>query len=105
MPPPRRGHAKRGLNLNARQVVELLGLLPLAVSVVACSLLSRRRLPKHTAKMGRPKVYSDASILIVALIGRVWKLSYSEICGWLVEWPALASACGLPVGRVIHHPT
>lgn len=102
VPPPRRGRVKRYLNLNALQVIELLGLFPLAVSVATFSLLSRRRLPKRTAQMGRPKVYSDASILIIALIGRVWKLSYPEVCLWLVDWPALASACGLPVGRVIH---
>jgi hypothetical protein len=102
VPPPRRGRSNRYLNLNALQVVEMLGLLPLAVSVVAFSLISRRRLPKSTTKMGRPKVYSDAAILLMALIARVWRLSYPEVCLWLVEWPALASACGLPPGQVIH---
>lgn len=100
--PPRRGRTKRHLNLNALQVVELLGLLPLAVSVVSFCLLSRRRLPKRTARIGRPKTYSDASILLIALIGRVWRLSYPEVSLWLLNWPALASACGLPSGRVIH---
>ena len=102
VPPPRRGRAKRYLSLNAVQVIELLGLLPLAVSVVAFSLLSQRRLPKRTAKLGRPRIYSDASILLMALISRIWKLSYPEVCLWLVNWPTLASACGLPTGRVIH---
>jgi hypothetical protein len=102
VPPPRRGRTKRSVNLNALQVVELLGLLPLAASVVAFSLLSQCRLPKRTARMGRPKAYSDEAVLLMALIGRVWKLSYPELCLWLVHWPALASACGLPAGRVIH---
>lgn len=101
VPPPRRSRAKRYLSLNAVQVIELLGLLPLAVSVVAFGLLSRR-LPKRTARLGRPKTYSDASILLLALIGRIWKLSYPELCLWLVKWPALATACGLPAHRVIH---
>lgn len=102
VPPPRRGRAGRYLSLNALQVIELLGLLPLAASVVAFSLLSHRRLAKRTARMGRPKTYSDASVLIIALIGRVWKLSYPEVCLWLATWPALATACGLPSGQVIH---
>jgi Transposase DDE domain len=102
VPPPRRGRPNRYLSLNALQVIEMLGLLPLAASVVAFSLLSRRRLPKPTAKMGRPRTYSDASILLVALIGRVWRLSYPEVCLWLVKWSTLATACGLPTGRVIH---
>ncbi len=102
IPPPRRGRTNRYLSLNALQVIELLGLLPLAASVVAFSLLSRRRLPEHTSRIGRPKTYSDASILTIALISRVWRLSYPEVCLWLVNWPALASACGLPSGQVIH---
>jgi hypothetical protein len=101
VPPPRRGRAKRSLNLNALQVIELLGLLPLCASVLAFSLLSRR-LPKRRARPGRPKTYSDASVLLIALIGRLWQLSYPELCLWLADWPALASACGLPSGQVIH---
>jgi hypothetical protein len=102
VPPPRRGRAKRYLSLNALQVIELLGLLPLAASVVAFGLLSHRRLPKRTAKMGRPRTYSDASVLLMALVGRVWRMSYPEVCLWLANWPALAAACGSPAGRVIH---
>ena len=101
VPPPRRGRAKRYLNLNALQVIELLGLLPLCASVLAFSLLSRR-LPKRTAGLGRPKTYSDASVLLLALLGRLWQLSYPELCLWLEDWPALALACGLPQGKVIH---
>ena len=101
VPPPRRGRAKRYLSLNALQIIELLGLLPLCASVLAFSLL-RRRLPKRTARPGRPKVYSDESVLLLALIGRLWQLSYPELCLWLERWPALASACGLPESRVIH---
>lgn len=102
VPPPRRGRGKLWLNLNALQVVEMLGLLPLAASVIALSRFSQRRLAKSTTKPGRPKVYSDASILLIALLGRIWRLSYPEVCHWLVNWPRLASACGLPMGQVVH---
>ncbi len=101
VPPPRR-RADRPLGLDALQVLTMLGLLPLAASAVGLSMLSRRRLPARTRPGGHPPVYSDASVLLVALVGRLWHLSTREVCAWLVRWPALAAACGLPAGRVIH---
>lgn len=77
-------------------------MLPLAVGVVGLALLSRRRLPARTRRRGRPPTYSDASVLLVAVLGRLWQLSTREVCDWLDRWPALAAACGLAAGRVIH---
>lgn len=101
VPPPRRRRQDCPLHLNAVQVIRLLGLLPLAMSIVACAALSHRRLPSPSRQRGAPKVYSDGSVLLIALLERLWQLSSREVCLWLEAWPVLASACGLPAGRVI----
>ena len=100
--PPRRRRTGSALGLDAVQVLTRLGLLPLAASIVSLALLSRQRLPAATRSRGRPRLYSDASILVLALLGRLWQLSTRELCLWLLRWPALAAACGLPRDRVIH---
>jgi hypothetical protein len=104
VPPPRRRRTDRSLSLHAVQVVTMLGLLPLATSVVTLAALSRghRRLPHRAGRRGRPRVYADATILVLALLGRLWQLSTRELCDWLARWPALAGVCGLPPDRVIH---
>jgi transposase len=48
---------------------------------------------------GAPRVYSEESLLLLALLRTLWRLSYQEVHDWLVAWPALALACGLPLGR------
>ena len=103
VPPPRKRPAPPALELHAVQVLSLLGLLPLAASVVGLAALSHRRLAAHTRRRGRRRTYSDASILVIALLSRLGHLSTREVCLWLRRWPALAAACGLPDGRVIHH--
>jgi transposase len=45
-----------------------------------------------------PGVYSEESLLLVALLRMLWRLSYQEVHDWLCAWPALALACGLPLG-------
>ena len=102
VPPPRRQRARPPLGLDAVQVLTRLGLLPLAASIVSFALLSSRRLPASHRSRGRPRRYSDASVLVLALLGRLWHLSTRELCLWLLRWPALATACGLPPGQVIH---
>jgi hypothetical protein len=99
--PPRRQRHNQSLQLNAVQVIRILGLLPLALSVVAIACVSQRRLPSSLQKRGRPRVYTDASVLLIALLARLWHLSSREVCLWLTQWPALAVACGLPEQRVI----
>jgi len=102
VPPPRRRRAPAVLGLHAVQLIALLGLLPLATTVVALAGLSRRRLPARTGPRGRRPVYAGASVLLVVLLGRLGQLSTREVCAWLVRWPALAAAGGLPPGRVLH---
>jgi hypothetical protein len=47
---------------------------------------------------GAPRVYAEASLLLLALLRTLWRLSYQEVHDWLCAWPALALACGLPPG-------
>src|SRR5260370_4721100 len=101
VPPPRRRHGSQSLQLNAVQVLRILGLLPAALSVVAFAGLSNWRLPSPHRKRGHPLVYSEATVLLIALLARLWQLSSREICLWLETWSVLAAACGLPPGRVI----
>lgn len=102
VPPPRRRRKDQGLHLNAVQVIRILGLLPLAGSIVGLAALSQRRLPLPRRRRGHPVVYPAASILLIALLGRLWQLSSREVCLWFSQWSALALACGLPRDRVIH---
>jgi len=45
---------------------------------------------------GAPRVYAESSLLLLALLRTLWRLSYRETHDWLVAWPTLALACGLP---------
>jgi hypothetical protein len=47
---------------------------------------------------GAPRIYSEASLLVLALLRTLWRLSYQEFHDWLCAWPALALSCGLPLG-------
>jgi hypothetical protein len=44
---------------------------------------------------GSPRTYSEESLLLIALLRTLWRLSYED----LRDWPALALACGLPLGK------
>jgi transposase len=48
---------------------------------------------------GAPRTYSEESLLLLALLRTLWRLGYQEMHDWLVAWPALAVACGLPRGH------
>ena len=52
-----------------------------------------------TGPGGAPRTYSEASLLLIALVRTLWRLSYQDIHDWLEDWPALALACGLPLNR------
>lgn len=101
VPPPRRGRRASRLGLDALQVLHRLELLPLISGIVAWAWFTQRRLPRQT-RGGRPRRYTDATILAIALVAQLWQLSSREVCDWLTRWPALAHACGLPDGSVIH---
>src|SRR5436190_24377178 len=91
--PPRRGGHARPLGIHAVQLLRLLGLAPLVASVVTCAFVTQRRLRRKTRR-GARRVYSDTTIVLIALLERLWHLSSREVCDWLGRWPALAQGCG-----------
>jgi hypothetical protein len=99
VPPPayQRAVARRGpdLHISALTLVTTFHLLALCQCAVA---LSQRRCPPALPKGpgGAPIVYPEASLLLLALLRTLWRLSYQDMHDWLVAWPALAAACGLP---------
>ncbi len=99
VPPPayHRAQAKRksALHLNALSVVTHLHLLALCQLAVR---LAQRRCPPPlpSGPGGHPRRYSEESLLLLALLRTLWRLSYQDLHDWLVAWPALAIACGLP---------
>jgi hypothetical protein len=99
VPPPayHRAQAKRraALHLDALTLVRELHLL--ALSRMAVRLAQRRCPPPLPAGLGgRPRRYQEESLLLLALLRTLWRLSYQDLHDWLVAWPALACACGLP---------
>ncbi len=108
VPPPRRarrrGRAPAPLQLDAVQVLALVGLLPLAATIIGWAAVGRRGAAAlaPATRRGHPLVYDDASMVVLALLGRLWHLSTRALGAWLAQWSALAAACGLPPGRVIH---
>src|SRR5579872_5036246 len=100
VPPPsyQRALAARppALHLTALALVLSLSLLPLCQGAVT---LAHRQCPPPLRRSGRgaPRVYSEASLLLIALLRTLWRLSYQDMHDWLVAWPRLALACGLPL--------
>jgi hypothetical protein len=85
------------LHLDALTLVTRLHLLQ--VCCVAVQLAQQQCPPPLPAGPGgAPRVYSEASLVLLALLRTLWRLSYQEVHDWLCAWPALALACGLPSG-------
>src|SRR5947209_13759334 len=102
VPPPAyyRAQARLGpaLHLDALTLVRTLHLL--ALCRLAVRLAHRRCSPPLPAGPGgAPRTYSEASLLLVALLRTLWRLSYQDMHDWLKAWPALALACGLPLNQ------
>src|SRR5215471_10496317 len=100
IPPPayRRAQAKTQppLRLDALTLVTRLHLL--ALCQLAVRLAHRRCPPPLPAGPGgHPRVYSEASLVLIALLRTLWRLSYQDMHDWLRSWPTLALTCGLPV--------
>jgi len=100
VPPPAYHRAQRrlgsALHLDALTLVTRLHLL--ALCRLAVQLAHWRCPPPLPAGPGgRPRLYREASLLLLALLRTLWQLSYQELYDWLVSWPALALACGLPL--------
>lgn len=102
VPPPsyQRAVAKQpaALHLTAPALVATLHLLTLCRLAVRAA---HRRCPPPlpAGPGGRPRTYAEESLLLIALLRTLWRLSYQDMREWLVAWPALAEACGLPRDR------
>jgi hypothetical protein len=105
VPPPayHRAQARLGpaLHIDALTLVTTLRLLILCRLAVR---LARHRCPSPlpAGPGGAPRVYSEESLLLLALLRALWRLSYADMRDWLRSWPALALACGLPLGKDGH---
>ena len=102
VPPPayRREQARLGpaLHINALTLVTTLHLL--ALCRFALHVAHRRCPPPLPAGPGgAPRTYREESLLLIALLRTLWRLSYVDMRDWLRAWPALALACGLPLGK------
>jgi transposase len=96
-PPSSHRMTATALHLDALMLVTRLHLLE--VCRVAVQLAQQQCPPPLAAGPGgAPRVYSDASLLLLALLRTLWRLSSQEVHDWLCAWPALALACGLPPG-------
>lgn len=101
VPPPSYQRALQkqpsALHVTALALVTVLPLLSLCRLAVQ---LAHRRCPPPLPKGpgGRPRTYSEESLLLIALLRTLWRLSYEDMRDWLRAWPALARACGLPNG-------
>src|SRR5438067_1741895 len=89
------GHA---LHIDALTLVTTLHLLPLCRLAVH---LAHRRCPPPlpAGPGGAPRTYSEEALLLIGLLRTLWRLSYQDMHDWLKHWPALALACGLPLGK------
>src|SRR5437870_13197711 len=102
VPPPayHRMQARLGapLHIDALTLVTSLHLLTLCRLAVR---LAHRRCPPPlpAGPGGSPRTYSEESLLLIALLRTLWRLSYADMRDWLRDWPALALACGLPLGK------
>jgi hypothetical protein len=87
----------QALQLDALTLVRRLHMLDLCCLVV---WLARRQCPPPlpAGPRGSPRVYAEESVLPLALLCTLWRLSYQEVHDWLGARPALAWACGLPSG-------
>jgi hypothetical protein len=84
------------LHIDALTLVGTLHLLTLCRLAVH---LAHRRCPPPlpAGPGGAPRTYSEESLLLLALLRVLWRLSYQDLHDWLAAWPALALACGLPL--------
>src|SRR5436190_3359777 len=101
VPPPsyQRAQARlsRALHIDALTLVTTLHML--ALCRLAVRLAHRRCPPPLPAGPGgAPRTYREESLLLIALLRTLWRLSYRDMRDWLRAWPALALACGLPHG-------
>src|SRR5436190_12533139 len=88
----------RALHIDALTLLTTLHLLALCRLAVR---LAHRRCPAPlpAGPGGAPRTYREESLLLISLLRALWRLSYQDMHDWLVSWPALALACGLPLDK------
>jgi hypothetical protein len=99
VPPPayHRAQVKVGPALHFDALTLITGLHVLALCRLAVRLARRHCPPPLPAGPGgHLHVYTEESLLLVVLLRTLWRLSYQDVHDWLVAWPALALAYGLP---------
>jgi hypothetical protein len=90
VPPPayHRAQARSGpdLHIDALTLVNTLHLLTLCRLAVR---LAHRRCPPplSAGPGGAPRTYSEESLLLIALLRTLWRLSYQDMRDWLRSWP------------------
>src|SRR5437879_7907439 len=105
VPPPAYHRAQArldpALHIDALTLVNTLHLLTLCRLAVR---LAHHRCPPPlpAGPGGAPRTYREESLLLLALLRTLWRLSYADILDWLRAWLALALACGLPLDRARH---
>jgi hypothetical protein len=98
IPPPSYHRAlATSLQLDALTLVRRPQLLALCHRAIQLAL-RRCPLPLPAGPGGAPRIYAEESLLLLALLRTLWRLSYQELRDWLCAWPVLALACGLPLG-------
>ncbi len=96
-PPSYHRTVATALHLDALTLIRRLQLL--ALCELAVHLAQRQCPPPLPAGPGgAPRIYREESLLLLAVLRTLWRLSYQETHDWLCAWPALALACGLPRG-------
>src|SRR5260370_30427140 len=63
--------------------------------------LAHRRCPSplSAGPGGAPRIHCEETLLLIGLLRTLWRLSYQDMHDWLKQWPALALAWGLPLGK------
>jgi hypothetical protein len=101
VPPPsyHRARAKRATALHVTAVALVTTFRLLDLCRLAVQAAHRRCPPPLPAGPGgRRRTYAEESLLLIALLRTLWRLSYADMRAWPRAWPALAGACGLPLG-------
>jgi hypothetical protein len=98
--PYHRAQARLGPALHSDALTMVTTLHLLTLCRLAVRLAHRRCPPPLPAGPGgAPWTYSQESLLLIALLRTLWQLSSEDMRDWLRDWPALALACGLPLGK------
>lgn len=87
------------------QLVSMIKLINIVNLVKLCEvtlmLTSVRQLPSSIPQRGKPRDYTDAQVMAVSVIARIWQLSYERITLWLAKRPQLAKALGFKPNKTI----